>query len=252
MDIRQSTIAITGAGQGLGQMIAICLARAGADLALLDIDPEGLAATQRQCHMLSAKALIYQVNVTDENQVEAAFEQIMGDFGRLNGLINNAGILHDGMLVKAKGDDIEKMPLSQFQNVMAVNCTGTFLCGREAALQMIQADCEGAIINISSIARAGNAGQSNYAASKAAVATMAVCWAKELARYGIRAAAIAPGVIDTSMAKQLKPEAIERLQAMIPLGRIGKPSEIAEAVKFILKSDYFTGRVLEVDGGMRM
>ncbi|TON38501.1 3-oxoacyl-ACP reductase, partial [Vibrio parahaemolyticus] len=103
-----------------------------------------------------------------------------------------------------------------------------------------------------SVARAGNIGQTNYSASKAAVATMATTWARELARYGIRAAAIAPGVVHTAMADQMKPEAIERLEKMIPVGRMGEASEIAHAVKYILESDYFTGRVLEVDGGIRM
>ncbi|WP_330959953.1 SDR family oxidoreductase [Photobacterium sp. 53610] len=252
MDIKNSVIAITGAGQGLGQMMAITLAQAGADLALIDMNPEGLAQTRSQCRMLSSKALTYQVDVTQEDQVERVFDQIIEDFGQLDGLVNNAGILRDGLLVKMKDGVISKMSLEQFNAVMTVNATGTFLCGREAAARMIQTKRPGAIINISSVARAGNFGQTNYAASKAAVATMAVCWAKELGRYGIRAAAIAPGVVRTAMADQLPQEAIERLEKMIPLGRVGQSTDIANAVKYILENDYFTGRVLEVDGGMRM
>ncbi|GAB6260508.1 SDR family oxidoreductase [Photobacterium sp. R1] len=252
MDIKNSVIAITGAGQGLGQMMAITLAQAGADLALIDMNPEGLAQTRSQCQMLSSKALTYRVDVTQEDQVERVFDQIIEDFGQLDGLVNNAGILRDGLLVKMKDGVISKMSLEQFNAVMTVNATGTFLCGREAAARMIQTKRPGAIINISSVARAGNFGQTNYAASKAAVATMAVCWAKELGRYGIRAAAIAPGVVRTAMADQLPQEAIERLEKMIPLGRVGQSTDIANAVKYILENDYFTGRVLEVDGGMRM
>ncbi|MGF1687340.1 SDR family oxidoreductase [Photobacterium japonica] len=258
MDIKQCTIAITGAGQGLGQMMAITLAQAGADLALIDVNEQGLLDTQKQCQMLSAKTLTYCVDVTNEQEVEHAFAAIQADFGQLNGLINNAGVLRDGLLVKAATKDkhdpnrLQKMSLEQFNTVMAVNVTGTFLCGREAAAAMMTLGCQGVIINISSVARAGNIGQTNYAASKAAVATMAVGWAKELARYGIRAAAIAPGVVHTEMANQLKPEAIARLKSMIPLGRIGDASEIAHAVKYIIENEYFTGRVLEVDGGMRM
>ncbi|UTM60048.1 SDR family oxidoreductase [Photobacterium sp. CCB-ST2H9] len=252
MDIKNSVIAITGAGQGLGQMMAITLAQAGADLALIDMNPEGLAQTRSQCQMLSSKALTYQVDVTQEDQVERVFDQIIEDFGQLDGLVNNAGILRDGLLVKVKDGAISKMSLEQFNAVMTVNATGTFLCGREAAARMIQTKRPGAIINISSVARAGNFGQTNYAASKAAVATMAVCWAKELGRFGIRAAAIAPGVVWTAMADQLPQEAIERLEKMIPLGRVGQSTDIANAVKYILENDYFTGRVLEVDGGMRM
>lgn len=252
MDLKESVIAITGAGQGLGQMMAVTLAQSGAELALLDVNEEALRKTQDQCHMLSTKAMIYKVDVTNEAEVVQAFNDIIEDFGQLDGLINNAGILRDGLLVKAKDGEISKMSLEQFNAVMDVNVTGSFLCGREAAVKMIQTERKGVIINISSVARAGNIGQTNYAASKAAVATMATCWAKELARYGIRAAAIAPGVVNTAMAEQLKPEAVERLKKMVPVGRIGETSEIAHAAKYIFESDYFTGRVLEVDGGMRM
>ncbi|WP_120513060.1 SDR family oxidoreductase [Photobacterium salinisoli] len=252
MDLRNAVIAITGAGQGLGQMMAVTLAQAGADLALIDLNQEGLAQTRTQCQMLSSKALTYEADVTQENQVERVFDQIIDDFGQLDGLVNNAGILRDGLLVKVKDGELTKMSLEQFNAVMTVNSTGTFLCGREAAARMIQTERPGVIINISSVARAGNFGQTNYAASKAAVATMAVCWAKELGRYGIRAAAIAPGVVKTPMAEQMPQEAIDRLEKMIPLKRVGQAKEIAHAVKFILENDYFTGRVLEVDGGMRM
>ena len=202
--------------------------------------------------MLSARAMIYKADVPNEADVETAFSNIVEDFGQLDGLINNAGILRDGLLVKQKEGVLSKMSLEQFTTVMNVNVNGTFLCGREAAAKMIETQRQGVIINISSVARAGNIGQTNYAASKAAVATMAVCWAKELSRYGIRAAAIAPGVIKTAMADQLKPEAIERLEQMVPLGRIGDAAEVAHTVKFILENDYLTGRVIEVDGGMRM
>ncbi|EPA8367348.1 SDR family oxidoreductase [Vibrio fluvialis] len=252
MNLRDSVIVITGAGQGLGQMMAVTLAQAGADLALLDMNEQGLLDTQKQCHMLSAKAIYYIMDVTNEAQVVKTFEDIVIDFGHVDGLINNAGILRDGLLVKVKDGQISKMSLEQFDTVMNVNVTGTFLCGREAAVKMIETKRKGVIINISSVARAGNIGQTNYSASKAAVATMATSWARELARYGIRAAAIAPGIVHTAMADQMKPEAIERLKQMVPVGRMGEPGEIAHAAKYILENDYFTGRVLEIDGGMRM
>ncbi|MBY8286084.1 SDR family oxidoreductase [Vibrio fluvialis] len=252
MNLRDSVIVITGAGQGLGQMMAVTLAQAGADLALLDMNEQGLLDTQKQCHMLSAKAIYYVMDVTNEAQVVKTFEDIVIDFGHVDGLINNAGILRDGLLVKVKDGQISKMSLEQFDTVMNVNVTGSFLCGREAAVKMIETKRKGVIINISSVARAGNIGQTNYSASKAAVATMATSWARELARYGIRAAAIAPGIVHTAMADQMKPEAIERLKQMVPVGRMGEPGEIAHAAKYILENDYFTGRVLEIDGGMRM
>ncbi|WP_394128115.1 SDR family oxidoreductase [Vibrio hepatarius] len=252
MNLRESVVAITGAGQGLGQMMAVTLAHAGAELALIDVNEQALKVTQDQCHMLGVKALTYIADVTNEAEVEQTFSDIVTDFGQLDGLVNNAGILRDGLLVKVKDDHVSKMSLEQFTSVIDVNLTGTFLCGREAALQMILTKRQGMIINISSVARAGNIGQTNYAASKAAVATLATTWARELARYGIRAAAIAPGVIETPMAAQMKPEAIERLEAMIPVGRMGHTNEIASTVKFLFENDYVNGRVIEVDGGIRM
>lgn len=252
MELRDSVVAITGAGQGLGQMMAVTLAHCGAELALIDVNKQALKSTQDQCHMLGVKALTYCADVTQEAEVEQVFSDVVTDFGRLDGLINNAGILRDGLLVKVKDGQVSKMSLEQFSSVINVNLTGTFLCGREAALRMIESKCHGVIINISSVARVGNIGQTNYAASKAAVATLATTWGKELARYGIRAVAIAPGVIETPMAAQMKPEAIARLEAMIPAGRMGKTSEIAQTVKFIFENDYVNARVIEVDGGIRM
>ncbi|WP_047044613.1 SDR family oxidoreductase [Vibrio mexicanus] len=252
MDLSNSVITITGAGQGLGQMMAVTLAHHGAELALIDMNEEGLQSTQEQCNMLSAKALIYRCNVTDEQDVCDTFDSIAEDFGQLNGLVNNAGILRDGLMIKSSSDGVTKMSLEQFNLVMNVNVTGTFLCGREAAARMVETGSKGVIVNISSVARAGNVGQTNYSASKAAVVAMSNCWAKELARFGIRSASIAPGIMKTAMTDGLKPEAIDRLNQMVPVGRIGDPSEIAHAVQFIFENDYYTGRVLEVDGGMTM
>ncbi|RJX75409.1 SDR family oxidoreductase [Vibrio sinensis] len=252
MDMNGSVIAITGAGGGLGQTMAIELAKAGASLALLDLDSRSLEETQALCAASQARVYLYPMDVTDEQQVEQTFDAIVRDLGQLDGLVNNAGILRDAMLVKVKGEEVSKMSLAQFNSVISVNLTGTFLCGREAALKMIETKRKGVIINISSVSRAGNMGQSNYSASKAGVASLATCWAKELGRYGIRAAAIAPGVVKTAMTDQMKPEAIARLENMVPLGRIAQADEIAHAVKFIFESDYYTGRVLELDGGLRL
>ncbi|WP_297831400.1 SDR family oxidoreductase, partial [Pseudomonas sp.] len=126
------------------------------------------------------------------------------------------------------------------------------LCTREVAAKMIELKNQGAIINISSISRAGNVGQSNYSAAKAGVAAATVTWAKELARYGIRVAAIAPGFIETEMTLGMKPEALEKMTAGIPLKRMGKPEEIAHSAAYILENDYFSGRILELDGGLRI
>ena len=252
MNLHNKVIAVTGAGQGLGRAMAVYLASKGARLAIIDLDESHMAETLRQVEAAGSSGRSYVCNVAKEDQVEATFAAIATDLGGLHGLVNNAGILRDGLMVKVKDGEITKMSLAQWQSVIDVNLTGVFLCGREAAIQMIKGGEGGCIINISSISRAGNMGQSNYSAAKAGVASMAVVWAKELARYGIRANAIAPGFIATEMTASMKPEALEKMTAGIPAKRMGVPDEIAHAVTFLLENDYMSGRVVEVDGGLRL
>ncbi|MDL0430122.1 SDR family oxidoreductase [Marinobacter sp. TBZ242] len=253
MKLQDSVIAITGGGQGLGRAMGEYLAARGARVALIDLMPETLDEAAEACRKAGGEARTYVCNVAKEEDVEKTFESIVADFGHLNGLINNAGILRDGLLVKVKDGQVEKrMELSQWQAVIDVNLTGVFLCGREAATQMIRTGDEGVIINIASIARAGNMGQSNYSAAKAGVSALVPVWAKELARYGIRCMGIAPGFIETAMTASMKPEALEKMTAGIPLKRMGKPEEIASAAAFIFENDYMSGRMLEVDGALRL
>lgn len=253
MDLRDKVIVITGGGQGLGRAIACGLAARGAKLALVDLNQQRLDETAALCKAAGGDGRAYIANVAVEDQVVAVFAQVAADFGALNGLINNAGILRDGLLLKVKdGEIIKKMSLAEWQAVIDVNLTGVFLCGREAAATMVELGCQGLIINISSVSRAGNVGQSNYSAAKAGVAAMAVTWAKELARYNIRSAAIAPGFIGTEMVASMKPEALAKMEAQIPLGRVGLPEEIAHTAVFLFENDYITGRVIETDGGIRL
>lgn len=253
MNLKDKVIAITGAAQGLGRAMADILADEGAHIALLDMKEDSLNQAVAELSEKGITARPYVVNVTNEQEVEAVFERIAADFKQLNGLVNSAGIMRDGMLLKVKDGKVQKkMPLEQFQSVLDVNVTGTFLCAREAAAKMVDLGCEGVIINVSSVSRAGNMGQTNYSASKAAVATMTVTWAKELARFGIRAACIAPGLVDTDMARQMRPEMMEMFLKTVPLRRLAKVEELGQTAKFIFKNDYFTGRVIELDGGTRV
>jgi 3-oxoacyl-[acyl-carrier protein] reductase len=253
MNLQDQVIVITGAAQGLGKAMAEELAKKGAHIALLDLQAEAVAAAVADIEKLGVKAYGYVVNVTDEKQVEETFAKVAADFGQINGLINSAGIMRDGMLLKVKeGKVVDKMPLQQFQSVLDVNVTGTFLCSREAAAQMVETKSKGVIVNISSVSRAGNAGQTNYSASKAAVATMTVTWSKELARFGIRTGCIAPGLVETAMAAQMRPEMREMFIKSIPAQRLAEVEELAHAAKFIFENDYFTGRTLELDGGTRV
>ncbi len=253
MKLQDSVIAITGGGQGLGRAMAEYLAARGARLALIDLMPEKLEQAVSACKAASGDARAYICNVAREADVEETFAAISRDFGKINGLINNAGILRDGMLVKAKdGEIVKRMSLSEWQSVMDVNLTGVFLCGREAATHMIRNGDHGVIINIASISRAGNMGQSNYSAAKAGVSALVSVWAKELARHGIRVMGIAPGFVETEMTLSMKPEALERMTAAIPLKRMGKPEEIASTAAFVFENDYLSGRMIEVDGALRI
>lgn len=252
MQLEDKVIIITGGGQGLGRAMAEYLAEKRVRLALVDLNQEKLDETAAACRALGVQARTYLCNVASEEQVTQTIARIAEDFGSINGLVNNAGILRDGLTIKVKDGEMSKMSLAQWQSVIDVNLTGVFLCTREVAAKMIELQNEGAIINISSVSRAGNIGQANYSAAKAGVAADTVVWARELARYGIRVAGVAPGFIETDMVASMKPEALERMTSVIPLKRLGKPREIAHSVAYLLENDYFTGRILELDGGVRL
>jgi 3-oxoacyl-[acyl-carrier protein] reductase len=229
MLIKDKVIAITGGGRGLGRAMALAFADKGGHVALLDLNQADLDDTRALIEARSVRAASYVTNVADESS-----------------------ITKDGLLVKAKdGQVVSKMSLDQWNAVIAVDLTGVFLGGREAAERMIKLGNGGVIINITSISREGNMGQTNYSAAKAGVAAMTVVWSKELARHGIRTGAIAPGYCATEILTAMKPEVLEKVTAPVPLKRLGQPSEIAHTAVYIAENDFFSGRVVEVDGGLR-
>ena len=253
MDLRGKCIVITGAAQGLGQKMAEVLAQQGANVAAADLDDKALQATVHLCAKTGAKAKAYAVDVTDETAVEALFNSVHKDFGNVDGVISNAGITSDSLLVKAQnGKVLQKMSVDDFHKVIAVDLRGVFLCGREAAVHMIEGGRGGVIVNISSISRAGNIGQTNYSAGKAGVAAMTVTWAEELARYNIRVAGIAPGFCNTRMVAKIPTKIRDKIISKIPLRRFAEPEEIARTALFIFQNDYCNGRILEIDGGLRL
>lgn len=253
MVLDDKVVVITGGAQGLGLATAIRLAPKKAHIALIDMNLHQLGEAKDAIESIGTSVSTWVCDVSDERAVDEVFTEIAKQNGRLDAVVNNAGITRDALLLKVKDGTVEKrMSLNDWQQVVDVNLTGTFLCGRAAATEMVKANNGGCIINISSISRHGNMGQTNYAATKAGVAAMAVTWAKELARQGIRCVAIAPGYIGTEMVLNMKPEALEKIAAGIPARRLGQPNEIAQTVEFILENDYINGRVIEIDGGLRV
>jgi 3-oxoacyl-[acyl-carrier protein] reductase len=253
MQIKDKVVVVTGAARGIGKAIATAFADRGARIALVDLVPADLETTRTEFAGRGIEVRAYAANVAREAEVIAALDKVVDDFGRLDVMVNNAGIIKDALFVKTKNGAVTgKMTLDQWQAVIDVNLTGVFLCGREAAERMIGLGNGGLIINISSISKVGNAGQSNYSAAKAGVTAMAAVWARELARHGIRAASIAPGFTRTDLLAGMPPEMLEKVTAPVPLKRLGMPEEVAHAAVFVTENDYFTGRALDLDGGLRL
>ena len=253
MQLANRVVAVTGGARGIGKAIAAAFADRGARIALLDLVPADAEATRAELAAGGADVRAYAVNVAKEAEVIAALDRVVADFGGLDVMINNAGIIKDALLVKVKDGNVAgKMTLEQWQAVIDVNLTGVFLCGREAAERMIKLGKGGLIVNIASISKAGNPGQSNYSATKAGVTAMTVVWARELARHGIRAASIAPGFTRTDLLAGMPPEMLDKVTQPVPLQRLALPEEVAHAAVFVAENDYFTGRSIDIDGGLRL
>lgn len=246
MSLANQVALITGGARGIGKEIATLFAREGADLALFDVNAQVLEQTASELRALGRRVEGLVVDVTDASAVEAAVLKVLDKLSKIDILVNNAGITHDGLIVR--------MEESQWDRVLDINLKGTFLCTRAVAKAMLKAR-RGRIVSIASIVGLiGNPGQANYAASKAGVIGMTKSVAKELATRGITCNAIAPGFIKTEMTDRLADEAKQRLQALIPMGTLGEPRDVAQAALFLVSdaARYITGHVLVVDGGLAM
>jgi 3-oxoacyl-[acyl-carrier protein] reductase len=253
MELAQVKAIVTGAAGGLGGTFALELARAGARVAAGDTNAAGLRQLASDAAELGAEIFIAKLDITDEGSARAFVAAAAAELGGLNVLINSAGIARDGLLLNDDGGEIKTLPLTQWRKVVDVNLTGQFLMIREFAARVVAAgERPAVVVNLSSIARAGNPGQANYAASKAGVDACTRTWALELARHGIRVGGVAPGVTETGFLDGFSDQALARLKAAIPLARLGRPLEIWQAVRFILECEFFTGRTVEVDGGASM
>ena len=255
MQLSSFKIIITGGAQGMGAHFARRLAEAGAQVAAGDVNEAGLAQLVETTRGLPGKVHVRKLDVANETEVGAFVDWAAGAMGGLNGLINNAGILRDGLLVKKDRTtgQIAKLSKEHWDQVIGVNLTGATLMVRDTVAKMAATEQRpGVIVNMSSIARHGNRGQSNYSAAKAALAANTVTWAREFAPFGIRVGAIAPGMIETPMTQSMNQKARDALIANIPIGRIGVPEDIWLAVKFVLECDYFSGDTIDVHGGLVM
>jgi len=246
MALEGKVAVVTGAAQGIGQTIAACLARDGADVVVMDLDVDRCKDTVAAVEHAGRKAMSIKVNVAEWDSVKASMDQVLKEWGHIDILVNNAGITRDGLLMRMKEED--------WNLVLQVNLTGTFHCTK-ACLTSMSKQRSGRIINIASIVGTiGNVGQANYAASKAAVLGFTKTVAREYASRTVTVNAVAPGFIDTAMTQGLSQDVKDALLKQIPLQRLGQPTDVAEAVCFLASeaAGYMTGQVLHVNGGMHM
>ena len=243
MRLKDKVAIVTGAGRGIGLVTAQTFAREGAKVALCDLDLPEVQAAAEEIRKSGGQAVAFQANTAKTPSVQELLSKVMAEYGRVDILVNNAGIIRDKQLLKMEEAD--------FDAVIEVNLKGVYLCTRHVA-EVMAANGGGVILNASSVvALYGNFGQTNYVASKAGVIGMTKVWARELGRKGIRVNAVAPGFIETRMTEGIPDKVMEKLVEKVPLGRMGKPQDIANAYLWLAsdESSYVTGHVLSVDGG---
>jgi 3-oxoacyl-[acyl-carrier protein] reductase len=255
MKLSDLKIIVSGGASGMGRHFALRLVEAGAQVAIGDVNEAGLAETIEAAKAGPGRLVGRKLDVADEADVASFVAWAHDALGGLNGLVNNAGILRDGLLVKRDKETgaVKTLSKAQWDAVIGVNLTGATLLTRDVVAKMVEAGQRpGVVVNISSIARHGNRGQSNYTAAKAALAANTVTWSKEFAAFGVRVGAVAPGMVETPMTQGMNQKARDALVASIPVGRIGTPEDLWLAVRFVLECDYFNGRTIDVDGGLTM
>jgi len=272
MEIKGKTFLVTGGAQGMGKCFTLELAKLGANVLFCDIDAEKIAEVEREAAHLpggGVKGMVLNVAERDEvvdgeivygiDKSTENFKQFIqaavDTFGDVHGIINNAGIIRDGMMAKKdrKTGAVKVMSNNKWKQVIDVNLTGVFLGSRAySEWHIANGKKEGVIISVSSISKNGNQGQSNYSAAKAGLVSMTALWAGEVGRYGIRSGAIAPGFTRTPILEGMPAEMLEKVVKPVPLRRVGEPEEMFKAIQFMIECDYFTGRCIEVDGGLRL
>jgi 3-oxoacyl-[acyl-carrier protein] reductase len=249
VNIAEQRVLITGAASGLGLAFARRLSARGARVWGLDRDRSAIDSISNVESLKSVRFVTCDVGL--EHEVATTVAGIEQESGGITVLINNAAVLRDQALVSKVGRTIRKHSTEDWEETLRSNLTGPFLMTREVVEQLLRSRRGGLIVNVTSISRAGNAGQSAYAASKAALDALTVTWSQELAVYGIRVVALAPGFIETNMTTRIPPMFLERIRERTPLGRFGTLDEFGHVIEFIVENDYLNGKVLELDGGLR-
>jgi 3-oxoacyl-[acyl-carrier protein] reductase len=237
---------VTGGAQGIGKAVSLLLAQNGADIAVSDINLEKAEETVKEIETVGQRAMAVKANVASSTDVEQMVQAVLERFGKIDILVNNAGIARDKLILRMTEED--------WDAVLNVNLKGTFHCTK-AVVKHMSKQRSGKIVNIASVVgEMGNAGQANYAASKAGVIGLTKTVAREFAQRGINVNAIAPGYIETPMTEVIPEKAKEELKRMIPMERLGRAEDVAEAVLFLVSdaSTYITGQILNVNGGIYM
>jgi len=245
MELNTVKAIVTGAASGMGFHFATRLHELGAQVAACDVNEAGLAELPPGVHR-------QKLDVSNSSEVAGFAKWAADAMGGLNVIVSNAGILRDGLLVKKSRETGEVVVMSdeQWNAVINVNLSGATFVVREGVAEMVRRGQKpGVVIAMSSVARHGNRGQSNYVSAKAALAANAVTWCREFATFGVRAVAIAPGMVETPMTRGMNPKAREAIVATIPVGRIGEPEDLFKAVRFAIECDYLNGVCIDVDGG---
>lgn len=243
MRLKDKVAIITGSARGIGYATALKFAREGAKVVVCDLDIQEITPVVEEIRAAGGEAMGYRLDVTDPATIAAMVKAVMDRYGRIDTLVNNAGIVDDAQL--------RKMSEQQFDRVLDINLKGTFNCTR-AVVEIMVAQNSGVILNASSVVGIyGNFGQTNYAASKFAVIGMVKTWARELGRKGIRANAVCPGFVETSILNSIPDKVMQALVDRVPLGRLAKPEEIANTYAFLASDEasYINGAVIEVSGG---
>ncbi|MGV8153515.1 MAG: 3-oxoacyl-ACP reductase FabG [Alkaliphilus sp.] len=244
MKLKDKVVIVTGAARGIGESVALKFTKLGAKVIIVDINQESIDEVVEKLNAIGGNALGFKVDVTKKEEVDEMVEKVVAKFGKLDIIINNAGITSDAKLVR--------MTEEQFDKVIDVNLKGTYNCA-QAAAKLMEEQGYGVILNASSVVGIyGNFGQTNYAATKWGVIGMTKSWAKELGKKGVRVNAVAPGFILTPMTEKMPDKVLDIMKRKAPINRLGLPEDIANAYAFLASDEasFITGTVLSVDGGL--